>query len=81
LIITQQGMLRLQGPRQLVALVGVQHEFDVPSGPDILTWSLTFLDAQVRGVPAARTQLETMTSVAGGGDDRLVIPLDSSLPR
>jgi len=79
LIITQQGMLRLQGPRQLVALVGVQHEFDVPSGPDILTWSLTFLDAQVREVPAARTQLETMTSVAGGGDDRLVIPFDSPL--
>jgi len=80
LIITQQGMVRLQGPRQLVALVGVEHEFDAASAPDILSWSMTFLDAQVRGVPTARTQLETMTSVAGGGDDRLVIPLDSPLP-
>jgi predicted dienelactone hydrolase len=80
LVVTQQGMARLQGPRQLVALVGVEHGFDADSATDILTWSLTFLDAQVRGIPAARTQLSTMTSVAGGGDDRLVMPLDGALP-
>ena len=73
-------MARLQGPRQLVALVGVKHGFDAASAADILTWSLTFLDAQVRGIPAARMQLSTMTSVQGGGDDRLVIPLDGPLP-
>jgi len=79
LVVTQQGMARLQGPRQLVALVGVEHGFDVASANDILTWSVTFLDAQVRGIPTARTQLSTMTSVAGGADDRLVIPLDGPL--
>jgi predicted dienelactone hydrolase len=73
LALAQQGITRLPGPRELVALVGVEHGFDVASAGDILTWSLTFLDAQVRGLPIARTQLSTMTSVAGGGDDRLVI--------
>jgi predicted dienelactone hydrolase len=76
LVVTQRAMARLQGPRQLVALVGVEHGFDAVSAPDILTWSLTFLDAQVRGIPAARTQMLMMTGVEGGGDDRLVIPLD-----
>jgi predicted dienelactone hydrolase len=80
LAITQQGMARLQGPRQLVALAGVKHGFDAASATDILTWTLTFLDAQVRGIPAARTQLSTMTSVEGGGDDRLVMALEGPLP-
>jgi predicted dienelactone hydrolase len=73
MVLTQQGIARLPGPRELVALVGVEHGFDMAWSSDILTWSLTFLDAQVRGLPIARTQLSTMTSVAGGGDDRLVI--------
>jgi hypothetical protein len=46
----------------------------VASTDDIFTWSLTFLDAEVRGRPAARQQLSTMASVAGGGDDRVLIP-------
>ncbi len=73
LLVTQQGIARLPGPRELVALVGVEHGFDPASAGDILTWSLTFLDAQVRGLPTARTQLSTMTSVADGVEDRLVI--------
>jgi predicted dienelactone hydrolase len=73
---TQQGIERLDGPRQLVALVGVEHGFDAAWAGDILTWSLTFLDAQVRGLPDARAQLATMTSVQGGGDDRVLIPFD-----
>jgi predicted dienelactone hydrolase len=72
-IVTAQGMARLAGTRELVALAGVRHEFDVASTNDIYTWSLTFLDAQVRGNPVARQQLSTMTSVAGGGDDSVVI--------
>ncbi len=75
IIVTAQGMARLAGTRELVALAGVRHEFDVASTNDIYTWSLTFLDAQVRGDPVARQQLSTMTSVAGGGDDSVVIPL------
>jgi hypothetical protein len=69
-----------QGPRQMVALSGVEHELDTTAGPDILTWSLTFLDAHVRGLPGARAQLSAMGSVAGGGDDRLVVPLRGAAP-
>ena len=72
---TTQGITRLAGMRELVKLTGVKHEFDVASTNDIFTWSLTFLDAEVRGNLAARQQLSTMASVAGGGDDSVVIPL------
>jgi len=74
LVVTEQGIARLTGTRELVSLVGVKHGLDVESINDIFTWSLTFLDAEVRGNPAARPQLSTMASVAGGGDDRVVIP-------
>lgn len=74
IIMTKQGLERLIGTRELVSLAGVKHEFDVTSTNDIFTWSLTFLDAEVRGNLAARQQLSTMGSVAGGGDDRVVIP-------
>jgi len=74
LALTRQGMERLAGPRVLVALGGVVHGFDQPSAPDTLTWALTFLDAQVRVLPSASTQLRAMTHVDGGGDDRVVIP-------
>ena len=70
-------MARLAGTRELVALTGVKHEFDVASTNDIFTWALMFLDAEVRGNPATRQQLSTMGSVAGGGDDRVPIPYDS----
>ncbi|MFZ2224913.1 MAG: hypothetical protein WAV26_09550 [Candidatus Deferrimicrobium sp.] len=71
--VTEDGMLLLTGTRELVALSGVTHGFDFASTDDIFTWTLTFLDAEVRGNPAARQQLSTMASVAGGGDDSVVI--------
>jgi hypothetical protein len=74
LVVTEQGIARLTGTRELVALASVKHGLDVTSINDIFTWSLTFLDAEVRGNPTARQQLSTMASVAGGGDDRVVIP-------
>jgi predicted dienelactone hydrolase len=74
LIVTEQGIARLTGTRELVELVGVKHGLDEASINDIFTWSLTFLNAEVRGDPTARQQLSTMASVAGGGDDRVVIP-------
>ena len=70
---TQEGMTRLTGTREMIALQGVAHTFDVPSTNDIFTWSLTFFDAMVKGTAASRKQLTTMTSVAGGGDDRVLI--------
>jgi predicted dienelactone hydrolase len=67
------GMSRLAGTRELVALSGVEHGFDLASASDIFTWTLTFLDAMVVGNPAAQQQLSTMASVAGGGDDSVVV--------
>jgi predicted dienelactone hydrolase len=67
------GMSRLTGTRELVALSGVEHGFDLASTDDIFTWTLTFLDAEVRGNPATKKQLSTMASVAGGGDDSVWI--------
>ena len=67
------GMSRLTGTRRLVALSGVTHGFDLASTNDIFTWTLTFLDAEVRGIPAAQERLSTMGSVAGGGDDHVVL--------
>jgi predicted dienelactone hydrolase len=74
LAVTTDGMRQLPGRRALVALGGVTHRFDVPSAADIYTWSLIFLDAEVRGSAAARATLASMRSVTGGGDDRVVIP-------
>ena len=73
IIETEIGMSRLTGIRELVALAGVKHGFDVASTNDILTWTLMFLDAEVRGNLATQQQLSTMGSVAGGGDDSVVI--------
>ena len=73
ILVTETGMSRLTGTRELVALSGVEHGFDLASTNDIFTWTLTFLDAEVRGNSATQTQLSTMASVAGGGDDSVVI--------
>lgn len=68
-----EGVERLVGSRYLITLEGVTHHFDVPSTNDIFTWSLIFIAAQGLDDRTRRVQLARMTSVAGGGDDRLVI--------
>jgi hypothetical protein len=75
---TAQGLTRLASPRALVTLDGVDHRFDTASAGDIYTWTITFLDATVRGDLAAYARLAAMTSVAGGGGDALAIPLDGA---
>ncbi len=67
----ESGMSRLTGTRRLVALSGVEHGFDDAFTNDIFTWALTFLDAKVRETAEAISRLNTMGSVAGGGDDSL----------
>ncbi len=78
-IMAEQGLGRLAGTRELVVLNNVKHGFDVASTNDIFTWSLVFLDAEVRGNAAARRQLSTMASVAGGGDDHVVLRYNGPL--
>jgi predicted dienelactone hydrolase len=79
LVVADQGVMQLAGPRELVELVGVKHTFDIASTNDIFTWTLTFLSAEVRGDPTAQMLLSTMASVAGGGDDRVVVPWNGPL--
>ena len=74
--LTLPGMARLAGARELVALTGVRHTFDVASANDIFTWTVTFLDAEVRDDPVARENLLRTTNVAGGGDDHVLIPYE-----
>lgn len=77
--LAQQGIARLAGTRELVSLAGVQHRFDAASTNDIFNWSLTFLDAEARGDPSAKQRLATMASVAGGGDDHVLIPYNGAM--
>jgi predicted dienelactone hydrolase len=67
------GVEHLGGSRYLVTLEGVTHHFDVPSTNDIFTWTLIFTAAHALDDRAARAQIARMTSVAGGGDDRLLL--------
>jgi predicted dienelactone hydrolase len=77
---TMQGMQHLAGTRELVALTGVTHGFDVASTNDIFTWTLTFLDAQVRNDAAASVRLAQMGAVAGGGDDHVLLDVNAQPP-
>jgi dienelactone hydrolase len=69
----EDGMVRLGSTRQLVVLAGTEHGLDPADAPDIFTWSLVFLDGQVKGDPVARAASARMRTVAGGNDDRSVL--------
>src|SRR5215471_2743024 len=69
IVMTYLGVSQLAGTRELIALNGVTHHFDIPSTNDIFTWTLTFLDAELRGNAVSKNQLLQATHVAGGGDD------------
>ena len=78
ILLAVQGVGQLEGRRALVALAGVEHGFDVASTADIFTWTITFLDAEVKGDLNARARLQRMAGVASGGDDFVVIPFNDS---
>jgi predicted dienelactone hydrolase len=65
----EQAVRRLGGSRSLVAITGLQHDLEPSYPDDIFTWSIVFLDSQLRGDPAATAKLQRMASVAGGGED------------
>jgi predicted dienelactone hydrolase len=79
LAVTYLGVSQLAGTRELVALNGVTHHFDIPSTNDIFTWTLTFLDAELRGNVVSKSRLMPATHVAGGGDDFVLIPYNGSV--
>src|SRR4030095_15705026 len=68
---TRVGIHRLRNTHELVALQGVQHGFAAAFSDDIFTWSLYFLDGQLRGDPVLRARSARMVVVDGGGDDVL----------
>ena len=78
--VTGLGMANLPNAREFVVLQGVSHSFDVPSSPDIFTWSLVYLAAYVQNDPLSRATSARMTSVAGGGDDVLLLDRAEPLP-
>ena len=80
LSVAMQGVKRLSQTRQLVALQGVGHTFDTASAPDIFTWSVLFLSANVFGNPLSRVQSARMEQVSGGGQDTLVIDYTAPTP-
>jgi hypothetical protein len=71
--VTRTAIDRLPGVKGQVALNGFGHELNLPTGDDIVTWTLTFLSAWVDGDANAKSQLETMQSVTGGIDDQKVV--------
>ena len=65
----EQAVRRLGGTRIVVAITGLQHDLEPSYPDDIFTWSIVFIDSQLRGDPNATAKLQRMTSVSGGGED------------
>jgi len=76
----EQGVRRLGGTRSLVAITGLKHDLEPSHPDDIFTWSIVFLDAQMRADAHAMATLQRMTSVAGGGEDVRRIDYTAPLP-
>ena len=73
-----EGVARLAGTRELVALSASSTASTSNRPATSSRGTLAFLDAEVRDDPAARVNLSQMTSVAGGGDDHVLIPYNGS---
>ena len=70
----KQAINRFQSSRYMVELEGGKHELRPEDAPDVVTWTVTFLNASLE-VPqdAAMARLIRMRSVAGGANDRVTI--------
>ncbi len=77
---TEQAVRLLGGTRSLVAIEGLTHELEPAYPDDIFTWSLVFLDSQLRRDAAATAKLQRMASVAGGAVDERRIDYTAPLP-
>ena len=73
LLLTEQGVNRMQGARYVVAFDGLTHTLPLADLPDIYTWTLTFLDAYLHNSAAARAQIARMNEVKGGAVDSVHI--------
>ena len=73
ILLTEQGVNRMQGARYAVAFDGLTHDLLLVDLPDIYTWTLTFLDAYLHNSAAARAQIARMNEVKGGAADTVHI--------
>jgi len=76
----KQAVNNMTGSRYVVELAGGQHELAVANVPEVLTWTVAFLDAYL-DVPwdsTAAARFIRMGSVAGNGPDSLTV--DAHVP-
>ena len=75
IVMTELAINLFQGSHYLVALEGVKHEYLPAYRGDVMTWTVTFLDAylHVPRNPGAMGQLFRMSSVSGGPNDSLLV--------
>ena len=78
----EQAMNRFGGSRYLVELQGVKHEYLPEYRGDVMTWSVTFLNAylQVAADPAAMARLIRLQGVADGPQDALRLDVHVPFP-
>jgi predicted dienelactone hydrolase len=74
LTVAKRAVNLMEGSRYFVELAGGKHELAPANVPDVITWTVTFLNAYL-GVPwdPAMPRFIRMASVAGGGGDTLTV--------
>jgi hypothetical protein len=77
---TEQAINKMSSSRYLVELVGGEHELRPEDAGDVLTWTVTFLNAYLRVAhdPGAMGRLIRMRQVVGGRVDNLIV--DAHVP-
>jgi hypothetical protein len=76
--VVRSALDRMTGVRGHVLLTGQGHDVGLASASDVVTWSLEFLAAWVKGDVAARSRLTQLEHVDGGLDDHKVLYVDPS---
>ncbi|MBK6981444.1 MAG: hypothetical protein IPH30_08095 [Betaproteobacteria bacterium] len=76
----EQAIHRFRGSRYLVELADVEHGYEAAMRGDVMTWTVTFLNAYLRVAedPGAIARLIRMGSVSGGPQDALRV--DAHVP-
>jgi hypothetical protein len=77
--LVDSALRRMKGPRYLVELEGVPHEFKAEYAGDLLTWMVTFFRAHLQGDRASMDKLTRMNTVQGGPADH--VRLDYYVPQ
>ena len=72
---TEQAIEKMSSSRYLVELIGGQHELRPEDAGDVLTWTVTFLNAylDVRSDPGAMGRFIRMRQVTGGRVDNIIL--------